>query len=241
MATNHCPRSIPARIVYRTPLYSVIGADQKCDSAAMERSARFVALLLLRHRLASEFSEDRDRLLAGTVEPIDTYAVVGVGIFRYLEHIGRSGVVKFHSQRVRREDVVGDVTAPLSGDAFICRRVGDVCRTSRKQNCNRCKPKIFHGTPGGKSASAICIMTCQCGQTADLQRGAAGRSEHRQATRAFAQGWGSEEIIYYNLRPLVRFRSLLGLIQRNFPFFAGVVLRARLCKDSVGDLEGAVR
>src|SRR6516162_9725057 len=64
MATDHCPRSIPARIVYRIPLYSIIGADQKCDSAAMERSARFVALLLLRHGgVADEFSEDRDRLL----------------------------------------------------------------------------------------------------------------------------------------------------------------------------------
>ena len=96
-------------------------------SAAMERSARFVAVLLLRHLAAAEFSENRDRLFA-IVEPIDTYAVVGVGVFRDLEHIGRSAVMKFHGQRIRREDVVGDVTAPLSGDVFIFNRVGDVCR-----------------------------------------------------------------------------------------------------------------
>jgi len=75
----------------------------------MERSARFVVVLLLRHLAAAEFSENRDRLFA-IVEPIDTYAVVGVGVFRDLEHIGRSVVVKFHSQRIRREDVV--VTSP---------------------------------------------------------------------------------------------------------------------------------
>src|SRR3974377_1330127 len=115
MATNHCPRSIPARIVYRIPRYSMIGADQKCDSAAMERSARFVAVLLLRHggSVAAEFSENRDRLFAGIVEPINTYAVIGVGVFRDLEHICRSAVVEFHGQSIRREDVVGDVTAPL--------------------------------------------------------------------------------------------------------------------------------
>ena len=92
----------------------------------MERSARFVVVLLLRHLAAAEFSENRDRLFA-IVEPIDTYAVVGVGVFRDLEHIDRSAVMKFHGQRIRREDVVGDVTAPLSGDVFICGRVGDVC------------------------------------------------------------------------------------------------------------------
>src|SRR5215470_16405469 len=70
MATNHRPRSIPARIVYRIPRYSMIRADQKCDSAAMERSARFVAVLLLRHSgsVAAEFSENRDRLFADIVE-----------------------------------------------------------------------------------------------------------------------------------------------------------------------------
>jgi hypothetical protein len=64
-------------------------------SAAMESSARFVVVLLLRHLAAAEFSENRDRLF-GSVEPIDTYAVVGVGVFRDLERIGRSIVVKFH-------------------------------------------------------------------------------------------------------------------------------------------------
>ena len=93
----------------------------------MEGSARFVVVLLLRHLAAAEFSENRDRLFAGIVEPINTYAVVGVGVFRDLEHIGRSVVVKFHGQRIRREDVVGDVTAPLPGDVFLCGRVGDVC------------------------------------------------------------------------------------------------------------------
>jgi hypothetical protein len=63
-------------------------------SAAMERSARFVAVLLLRHggSVADEFSENRDRRFAGTVDPINTYAVVGVGVFRDLEHIGRFAV-----------------------------------------------------------------------------------------------------------------------------------------------------
>ena len=97
-------------------------------SAAMESSPRFVAALLLRHGGADEFSENGDRLFAFTVEPINTYAVVDVGVFRDLELIGRSAVVKFHGQRIRREDVVGNVTAPLSGDVFICGRVGDVCR-----------------------------------------------------------------------------------------------------------------
>jgi hypothetical protein len=42
----------------------------------MESSARFVAVLLLRHGgvVANEFSENRDRLFAGTVDPINTYA-----------------------------------------------------------------------------------------------------------------------------------------------------------------------
>jgi hypothetical protein len=46
----------------------------------MESSARFVALLLLRHSATDEFGENRDRLF-GSVEPIDTYAVVGVGVY----------------------------------------------------------------------------------------------------------------------------------------------------------------
>src|SRR5437660_11183030 len=109
----------------------------------MEGSTRLVTVLLLRHggSVASEFSENRDRLFAVTVEPINTYAVVGVGVFRDLEYIGRSAVVKFHGQRIRREDVVGDVAAPLSGDVFICHCVRGVCRTDRRQNCNRYKPK----------------------------------------------------------------------------------------------------
>jgi len=93
----------------------------------MERSARFVAAPLLRHLAAAELSENRDQLFVA-VEPIDTYAVVGVGVFRDLEHVGRSVVVKLHGQRIRREDVVGDITAPLSGDVFICGRAGHVCR-----------------------------------------------------------------------------------------------------------------
>jgi len=98
----------------------------------MEGSARFVATPLLPHLTAAEFSENRVRLFADSVDPINTYAVVGVVVFRNLEHIGRSVVVKFHGQRIRREDVVGDVTAPLSGDVFICGRVGDVCRQYHK-------------------------------------------------------------------------------------------------------------
>jgi len=107
-------------------LCSVFGQDRGGDLAAMESSARFVAVLLLRHLATAEFSENRDRLF-GSVEPINTNAVVGVGVFRDLEHISRSVVVKFHGQHIRREDVVGDVTAPLPGDAFVGRRVGDVC------------------------------------------------------------------------------------------------------------------
>jgi|SRR6516225_1255030 len=94
----------------------------------MERSARFVAVCLLYHLAAAEFTENRDRLFAGIVDPINTYAVGGVGVFRDLEHIRRSAVVEFHGQRTRREDVVGDVTAPLSGNVFKCGRVGGVRR-----------------------------------------------------------------------------------------------------------------
>ena len=93
----------------------------------MESPARFVAVLLLRHLgiVADEFSENRDRLFA-IVEPIQTYAVVGVGVFRDLEHIDRSAVMKFHGQRIRREDVGGDVAAPLSG-VFISGRAQSAC------------------------------------------------------------------------------------------------------------------
>ena len=96
----------------------------------MESSARFVLVLLLRYSslVAAEFSENRDRLFAVGVEPIDMYAVVGVGVLRDLEHIVRSAVVKFYGLRIRREDVVGDVTTPLSGDVFGCGRVGHICR-----------------------------------------------------------------------------------------------------------------
>src|SRR6516165_3474406 len=95
----------------------------------MESSARFVPVRLLRHggMATVEFSEDHYQLV-GTVKPMNTYAVIGVGVLRDLEHIGRSVVVKFHGQGIRREDVVGDVTAPLSGDVFIGGRVGYVCR-----------------------------------------------------------------------------------------------------------------
>ena len=90
----------------------------------MESSARFVVVLLLCHggMATVEFSEGYYQLV-GTVKPINTYAVVGVGVFRDLEHIVRSAVVKFHAQGIRREDVVGDVTTPLSGDVLICCRV----------------------------------------------------------------------------------------------------------------------
>ncbi len=95
----------------------------------MERSARFFLVLLLRHdgMATVEFSEDHYQLV-GTVKPMNTYAVVGVAIFRDFEHVGRPVVVKFHGQAIRREDVVSDVTTPLPGDVFICGRIGDVCR-----------------------------------------------------------------------------------------------------------------
>jgi hypothetical protein len=68
----------------------------------MESSARFVVVLLLRHSglAAAELSEKRDRLFAVIFEPIDTYAVVGVGVLRDLEHNSRPVVVKFWSARV---------------------------------------------------------------------------------------------------------------------------------------------
>ena len=87
--------------------------------AATESSARFVAAPLLRHLAAAELSENRVRLFADSVDSINTYAVVGVVVFRDLEHIGRSVVVKFHGQGIRREDVVGDITAPLPRDVLI--------------------------------------------------------------------------------------------------------------------------
>jgi hypothetical protein len=90
-------------------------------SAAVESSARFIAVLLLRHLgiVANEFSENRNRLFARIVDPINTHAVIGVGVFRNLEQIGGSGVVKFHGQGIWSKDVVGDVPAPLSGDVFV--------------------------------------------------------------------------------------------------------------------------
>ena len=95
----------------------------------MESSARFAVVLLLRHGglVAAEFSEDHYQLV-GTVKPRNMYAVVSVVVPRDLEHVGRSVVVKFHGQRVRREDVIGDVTAPSSSDVFIGGRAGHVCR-----------------------------------------------------------------------------------------------------------------
>ena len=65
----------------------------------MESSARFVVVLLLRHggMATVEFSEARYQLV-GTVKPMNTYAVVGVGVLRDLEHIVRSAIVKFYGQ-----------------------------------------------------------------------------------------------------------------------------------------------
>ena len=53
----------------------------------MESAARFVVVPLLRHSglVTAEFSENRDQLFVA-VEPIDTYAVVGVGVFPKSEH-----------------------------------------------------------------------------------------------------------------------------------------------------------
>ena len=65
----------------------------------MESSARFVAVLLLCHggMATVEFSEDHYQLV-GTVKPTNTYAFVGVGVLRDLEHIVRSAIVKFYGQ-----------------------------------------------------------------------------------------------------------------------------------------------
>jgi hypothetical protein len=53
----------------------------------VESSARIVAVLLLRHLgiVAGEFSENRDRLFARSVDPINAHAVVRVGVFCDLE------------------------------------------------------------------------------------------------------------------------------------------------------------
>ena len=83
-------RKAPPRFATTFPRYDEV-------SAAMESSARFVAVLLLCHLATAEFSENRDRLF-GSVEPINTYAVVGVGVLRDLEHIVRSAIVKFYGQ-----------------------------------------------------------------------------------------------------------------------------------------------
>ena len=122
---------LPKAVIARLRLAVVLLSCRRCAVlASIEGPARLVAILLLRHRdwIAAEFPENRDRRFAGTVYPIDPYTVIGVGVFRDLERIGWSAVVKFHSQGIRREDVVGDVTAPLSGDVFGCGRVGDACR-----------------------------------------------------------------------------------------------------------------
>src|SRR5262249_39721701 len=116
LAQNH-----PRKFAPSFPRYDEV-------SAAMESSARFAVVLLLRHGglVAAEFSEDHYQLV-GTVKPRNTHAVVSVVVPRDLEHVGRSVVVKFHSQCIRREDVVSDVTTPLPGDVFICGRVCDFC------------------------------------------------------------------------------------------------------------------
>ena len=81
-----------------------------------------------RRHCPKQIRPTQSRLFA-IVEPINTYAVVGVGVLRYLEHIVRSAVVKFHDQSIRREDVVGDVTAPLSGDVIV-RQAASGCLSS---------------------------------------------------------------------------------------------------------------
>src|SRR6516165_1721550 len=131
-AYKPCSSSGRISCLARGPNFQKQVGDHKRNEevlAAMESSARFVVVLLLRHggMATVEFSEARYQLV-GTVKPRNTYAVVGVGVFRDLENVVRSAVVKFHSQGIRREDVVGDVAAPLSGDVFGCDRVGDVCR-----------------------------------------------------------------------------------------------------------------
>jgi hypothetical protein len=52
---------------------------------------------------------------------------------------------------------------------------------------------------------------------------------------------GSEEIICYYQRPSLRLRSFLCLVQCSFPFFAGVILCLGLRKDTVSNLEVAMR
>ena len=64
---------------------SAFGTKRTFRSAAMEWSARFVAAPLLRHLAAAELSENRVRLFADSVDRINTYAVVGVVVFRDLE------------------------------------------------------------------------------------------------------------------------------------------------------------
>jgi hypothetical protein len=62
-------------------------AEQDNARKTISRHDTRVAVLLLRHggSVADEFSENGGRAFAGIVE----YAVIGVGVFRDLEHIGR--------------------------------------------------------------------------------------------------------------------------------------------------------
>jgi len=116
------------------------------DGASKDVQKAALGLGLETSILNASSPDEIDAAFSTLIRELNTYAVIGVGVFRDLEHIGRSAVVKFHGQRIRREDVVGDVTAPLSGDVFICHCIGAVCRTDRRQNCNRYKPGVFHGS-----------------------------------------------------------------------------------------------
>jgi integration host factor subunit beta len=103
--------------------YAVKSITWLMVSAAMESSARFVVVLLLRHggMATIEFSEDHYQLV-GTVKPMNAYAVVGVGVLCDLEHIGRSGVVKFHSLYQRDIEKIVNV---IFGEIVEALRRGD--------------------------------------------------------------------------------------------------------------------
>ena len=63
----------------------------------------------------------------------------------------------------------------------------------------------------------------------------------REIRQTLRHNRGSEEIICYYQRPSLRLRSFLCLVQRSFPFFAGVILCLGLRKDTVSNLEVAMR
>jgi hypothetical protein len=117
-----------------------------------------------RVRLSSDYSEIKIRLkfapssVAPNFEPdwnkpptapmlvairsVDGERVPKMMKWGLIAHWAKDDKLQYSTFNARAEEFA----APLSGDVFIGHRIGDVCRTGRKQNRNRCKPSIFHYT-----------------------------------------------------------------------------------------------